>query len=145
MGVLGGTLSECYFLWGACSGHRSFHSPYPVIHMASLYRLDLDASILIFLNTFASSLLIFISNSIDSAIFFCYICGKQFTVYSMLMKILNILATIALILSICGLPLFMIASSIEMKAIIMYVGGFSFVFWLEVGIINTSKKYKKHV
>ena len=42
MGVLGGTLSECYFLWGACSGHGSFHSPYPAIHKASLCRLDLD-------------------------------------------------------------------------------------------------------
>ena len=45
MGVLGGTLSECYFLWGACSGHGSFHSPYPAIHMASLCRLDLDGAI----------------------------------------------------------------------------------------------------
>ena len=45
-GVLGGTLSECDFLWGAYSGHGSFHSPYPVIHMASLCRLDLDGAIL---------------------------------------------------------------------------------------------------
>ena len=63
----------------------------------------------------------------------------------MLMKILNTLAPFALILGILGLPLFMLVSSLEAKAIIMYVGGFSFVFWLEVGIINTSKKYKKHV
>ena len=45
MGVLGGTLSECYSRRGACSGHGSFHSPYPAIHMASLCRLDLDEAI----------------------------------------------------------------------------------------------------
>ena len=58
------------------------------------------------------------------------------------MKILNLIAPLALILWICGLPLFMIVSSIEVKFIIMVIGGFSFAFWLIVGMINHSKKYK---
>ena len=60
----------------------------------------------------------------------------------MLMKILNTLAPFALILGILGLPLFMLVSSLEAKAIIMFVGGFSLAFWLEIGMINASRTYK---
>ncbi len=60
----------------------------------------------------------------------------------MLMKILHIIAFFAFILSILGLPLFMLVSSMKAKAIIAIIGGVSFAFWLAIGMINDSRTNK---